>query len=199
MPKITLTDFIEVVTKSGSPKATKVSQLKNREAYAPATDFYKTIREGVVKIHKESLPKSELTKLTKSIHDPKKTANYPAMIDGYKKWWGNKRLTWIDPINAVYSNSGIDVAINPEIGLEINSVPHIIKLYFKNDMLTKIKSDLITTLMSHVLSQKAVPNTNFSILDVRNSKLFTYSATTKNFQPMVDAELSYIASLWPHV
>lgn len=199
MPRITLTDFIEVVTKSGSPKATKVSQLKNREAYAPATDFYKIIRDGIIKIHRESLTKSELTKLTKNIHDPKKTANYPAMIDGYKKWWGNKQLAWIEPINAVYSNSGINVAINPEIGLEIYSIPHIIKLYFKSDALTKTKSDLITTLMSHTLSQKTGSSTNFSILDVRNSKLFTYSATTKNFQPMVDAELSYIASLWPHV
>lgn len=75
----------------------------------------------------------------------------------------------------------------------------MVKLYFKSDALTKTKADLIVTLMSHVLNASQPPQTQFSVLDVRNSKLFTYSAAGKSFKPMVDAELSYIASLWPHV
>jgi hypothetical protein len=58
MPRITLTDFIEVVTKTAGPKATKVSQLKNRQAYDPATDFYKAFREGLIALHKRGGAKS---------------------------------------------------------------------------------------------------------------------------------------------
>lgn len=199
MPRITLTDLIEVVTKSGSPKATKVSQLKNRAAYDPATDFYKALREGLVTLHKKGGTKAELAGLTKGLMDPKKVANYPPMVAGYKKWWGNKTLEWFTPPNETYTSAGVDVAINPELGLKINGQAHIVKLYLKTDSLTKTKADLIVSLMNHVFAASQPPGTQFSVLDVRNSKLFTYSAVGKNFKPMVDAELSYIASLWPHV
>ena len=131
--------------------------------------------------------------------DPKKVANYPPMVAGYKKWWGNKTLEWFTPPNETYTSAGVDVAINPELGLKINGQAHIVKLYLKTDSLTKTKADLIVSLMNHVFAASQPPGTQFSVLDVRNSKLFTYSAVGKNFKPMVDAELSYIASLWPHV
>lgn len=199
MPRITLTDFIEVVTKSGSPKATKVSQLKNRPDYAPATDFYKALRDGLVALHKRSGTKADLSSLTKGLTDAKKIANYPLMVAGYKKWWGRKVLEWFEPSGDTYTQSGIDVAINPELGLVVNGQLHVVKLYFKADALTKTKADLIVTLMAHVLESSEPAGTQFSVLDVRNSKLFTYAAAGKSFKPMVDAELSYIASLWPHV
>ncbi len=199
MPRITLTDLIEVLTKSGSPKATKVAQIKNRHAYDPATDFYKALREGLIQLHKTGGAKTDLPKLHKGLTDPKKIINYPLMISGYRKWWGNKALTWFDTSGATYSQSGIDVAVNPELGLIINGQRHVVKLYLKADVLTKTKADLIVTLMQHVLGPLEPAETSFSVLDVRNSKLFTYAATGKNFKPMVDAELSYIATLWPHV
>lgn len=199
MPRITLTDFIEVLTKSGSPKATKVAQLKNRQAYDPATDFYKSFREGLIQLHRTNGSKSDLPRLQKGLTDPKKIANYPAMIAGYKTWWGNKSLSWFDPLGATYSQEGIDIAVSPELGLMIKNQRHTVKLYLKTDVLTKTKADLITTLMHTVLGPLEEPNTVFAILDVRNSRLYTYSSTGKNFKPMVDAELSYIASLWPHV
>lgn len=199
MPRITLTDLIEVVTKAGSPKATKVSQLKSRQAYDPATDFYKPLREGLVMLHKKGGSKGDLVNLAKGLSDTKKAANYPQMVMGYKKWWGNKILEWTTPPTGTYTSSGIDVAINPELGLKINGQPHVVKLYLKSDSLTKTKADLIVTLMSHVFCPSQPHGTQFCVLDVRNSRLFAYSATGKNFKSMVDAELSYIASLWPHV
>lgn len=199
MPRITLTDFIDVVTKSGSPKATKVAQLKNRDVYDPATDFYKAFREGLVLIHKNGGSKDELASLAKGLKDPKKVANYPLMIKGYKKWWGNKSLAWFNPPGSTYSQAGFDVAVNPEIGLTINGQRHVLKLFLKTDPLTKTRADLIVTLMAHVLGPMDKTDTEFCAIDVRNGKSYSHSSTGKNFKPMVDAELSYIASLWPHV
>lgn len=39
MPRITLTDVVDITSKSGTPKATKVNQIKYRQAYSPQTDF----------------------------------------------------------------------------------------------------------------------------------------------------------------
>ena len=45
MIKISLTDFVDIASKSGTPKATKVAQVKARPDYEPKFDFYRPIRE----------------------------------------------------------------------------------------------------------------------------------------------------------
>lgn len=199
MPRITLTDFSDVVAKAGTPKATKVSQLKNRLAYDPAADFYKALREGLVHLHKHGGDKGSVLQIARGVTDPKKAANYPAMLAGYKKWWGRKQLMWFDPPGDVYSKFGIDVAVNPELGLKINGAPCVIKLHLKSEPLSKTRADLVVTLMHSVLGAGKTGGSDFAILDVRQSKVFTFAAAHKNFQPMVDAELSYIATLWSQV
>jgi hypothetical protein len=199
MPYLSLTDFVDVVSKAGSPKATKVSQIKNREKYSPATDFYKSLREGIVNIHESCSPKAALKEILGGLTDKKKIANYPLAIDGYKKWWGNKAFSWFNPPNAKFSKHGFDISVNPELGLEFNGQRHVIKLYLKDEKLTKFRVDLITGLMKLTLSQSAGNGTLMSVLDARSSKLFTSSSGAASLEPMIDAELSYIAALWPHL
>jgi hypothetical protein len=53
--------------------------------------------------------------------------------------------------------------------------------------------------MHHVLAAGHEDDVQFAMLDVRNSKLFSFSSARMDFQPMVNAELAYISSLWPQV
>lgn len=63
MYDISLTDLVDVISKSGSPKATKVNQIKNRKPYHPTADFYKPLRDEIIRIHKEGLEKKLLQML----------------------------------------------------------------------------------------------------------------------------------------
>ena len=199
MAYLVLTDFLDVVSKSGSPKATKVKELKHRPPYSPATDFYKPLRDGLVAIHKNGKAKSALQLLLPTMKDKKKHSNYPPALVGYRKWWGNKSFIWFDPPYGAYSKLGFDIGVNPELGLEFLGQRHAIKLYLKDEALTKLRVDLITGLMSYVLSPLAGSNVIMSVLDVRRSKLISGSANVAGLMPIVDAELSYIATLWPSV
>ncbi|MEZ4253047.1 MAG: hypothetical protein R3B99_32975 [Polyangiales bacterium] len=38
---ISLTDFVDFAMESGTPKVTKVAEMKDRPDYQPAFDFYK--------------------------------------------------------------------------------------------------------------------------------------------------------------
>ena len=198
MPQLSLTDFVDVVSRTGTPKANKVAEIKNRLAYSPAFDFYKPLRDGVITIHKTGKPKSSLTQIAAGITDPKKATAYPVIIAGYRKWWGNKSLTWFDPHPSTFSQHGVDVSVNPELGLDINGKKHLIKLYFKTDSLTKNRVDIITHLMSVALGSYHV-GTTMSILDVRNSKLISPTVPISHLNAMLNAELAYISTLWPHV
>ena len=55
----TLTEFVDFVSKAGTPKLTVVRKVKQRhaEGYDPQTDFYKIIREGIVLMHRLNKPK----------------------------------------------------------------------------------------------------------------------------------------------
>ncbi|MEI2431863.1 hypothetical protein RDV84_09430 [Lysobacter yananisis] len=197
MTRISLTDFIDVVSKSGTPKATKVAQIKNRPEYGPAQDFYKIFRDGVVELHKQDGDKIDLKNILLKTADSKRLDHYPGMIKGYSKWWGKKTLAWFPPPTTTYSNLGIEISVNPELGLTIDDTNYIIKMYMKSEKLTKLRTEIITELMEKSLRPLIKNKAKVVVLDVKNSKPFEYVPGKKALKPMIDAELAYIASLWP--
>ena len=199
MPRISLTDLVDVVTSSGVPKATKISQIKRRPEYEPQFDFYKPLRDAIQAMHQSGSPKSELDKLKSTLTDEKKISNYPSAISGYKKWLGKKLVTWFEPPREQLSEAGIDVIINPELGLEIDGVRHIVKLYFKSEKLTKLKIDVINEAMERALRPTAKKNDLMTVVDVRRGKAFLGAGPSEKLSSMVGAELAYIAYLWPKV
>lgn len=194
MPVLSLTDLVDLVSKTGTPKATKVREIKNRDAYQPATDYYKRFRDGVVEIHSEGEGKDSLQNILAAL-PPHKIENYSEVVEGYRKWWGRKELEWFDPPRDFYNYNDFSVSVNPELGLFINGEPHVVKLYLKADPLSKLRVDVVGSLMGITLADHA--DVKFGILDVRNSKLFVSAASIG--MPLIDAELAYVESLWPHV
>jgi hypothetical protein len=196
LPAVSLTDFIDIVASSGTPKATKVGEIKKRGEYEVFTDFWKQLREGIVRLHKDNGPIADLKRLLPNITDQKKLDNYPEAIVGYKKWIGRKSAAWFAPPKANIKSSGTEVSINPEIGLEINGVPHVVKLYFKKPKLSKAKADIATAAMELKLRRKLSENTVIGILDVRRAKLFTSKPPTPKLEALIAGELAYISALW---
>ncbi|MHB9146312.1 MAG: hypothetical protein ACYC5Y_13370 [Symbiobacteriia bacterium] len=199
MPRITLTDLVDIVSASGTPKATKVAAVKNRPPYDPRFDFYKAFREHVVSVHTSGGPRDAVRGILTGLVDPKKQAAYPHLVKGYLNWWGRKHLRWFEPPNDIFSAAGIDVRVNPEMGLFINDVPHVIKLYLKADKLTKTHTDIVLHLMKTCLRGSCTKDTVMGILDVRNAKFAFLGAVNPTVLAVVQAELAYVAAIWPEV
>ena len=63
--------------------------------------------------------------------------------------------------------------MNPELGFTlIDGKPTVIKLYFKNEPLSKNKVNLTRALMCDALQYKAPPEVVFGVLDVQRGKVF---------------------------
>lgn len=196
LARLSLTDFVDVVSASGSTKANKVTRIKTRPEYRPAFDFYKPLRDRIIEAHSRGFPRTYIGQLMPSIKDKKKIANYPNAIQGYTKWWGRKKMEWFDPPRLLFTKHDIDVSVNPELGLVINGDSYLIKLYFKADPLTKNRIDVIHYLMNKRLQSKCPTDTQMAILDVRKSRLLVPTIPKPNLAAMLDAELAYIATLW---
>lgn len=194
--EISLTDFVDFVCKAGSSKLTKVKQVKNREAYSPATDFYKGLREGLIRIHEAKGEKKDLKKIIDSVTDAKKLKNYKEAIEGYKKFWGRKNLKCFKPPFKHWIKGDLDVRINPELGLEYDKNFIVVKLYLKSDKLSKDKIEQILTLMESQLRKGLEAEIKMAVLDVKNGKLFTKENDDISLLPLLEGEAVSFETIW---
>jgi hypothetical protein len=176
----------------------KVADVKRQLQlpYKPEYDFYKIIREALEDTHRHNRGKPHLQRVLGTLKDPKKQVNYPAIVAGYTRWWGKNSFTWFDPPASLFSNAGVDVSINPELGLEIGGKPYVIKLYFKGEKLTKNRIELVTQLMEECLRPNLSPDVVIAVLDTRAAKFFTGSELNPLVVATLKAELAYIGALW---
>ena len=200
MIQISLTEFVDFVTKSGTPKLTLVKRVKERHAvgYDPRTDFYKPLRDGIVALHKSGKSKNAFDSLAKGLSDQKKMTAYPDLVKGYKKFLGRKTVKWFRPSSQLWTCQGLAVSVNPEVGLEFGGTRHAIKLYFKAEKLTKLRMDAINELMHHALGgSKKSPS--FCILDVRNAKLISASIPNPSLLPLLEGEAGAFETIYRQV
>ena len=107
MDAVSLTSFVDFVSKAGSPKLTVVKKWKTRGDYDPATDFYKPIREQIVDIDRHQRPLSRLDDMLASLTHKTKIDTYPALIAGYGKWHSKNKSTWFEPVTGLWSSSSL--------------------------------------------------------------------------------------------
>jgi len=200
--EISLTDFVDFVSKSGTSKLTKVKQVKNRGDYSPATDFYKALREGIIDVHSKNLGKAELDKILGRITDPKKIKSYTDCVDAYKKHWGKKTLGWFEPPFKHWQEGSLRVRINPELGIDTGSELIVIKLYFKAEKLSKAKVDQVLTLMEKELRSEVGGEESdvlFGLLDIQASKLYLNKGRSINLLPLLVGEARSFETIYKAV
>ena len=196
MINISLTDFIDFVSRVGGSKFTKVNEVYTREPYQPAFDFWKPLREGIIDYHKSDLEKSELDKILHDLTDKNKIKLYPALIANYKSFLGRKKTEWFDPPHKLWRYGEFRMKLNPELGLEINGNLYVIKLYFKSDSLSQQKSDLILLLLNTSLKKAEYKDVNFAILDVARKKLFERTRLTEKHISLLRGEAMNFTNIW---
>lgn len=196
---ISLTDFVDFAMKSGTPKVTKIAQVKERPDYHPAFDFYKRLREAIVSAHRDGGGIATITSAVNEQCDEKKIDNYPAIAKAYKSWWGRKNLVWFTPPASRARIQSVEIRVNPELGLEIDGEPHVVKLYFKDDKLTKSRSDMIAYLMSLELRHSAPEGALFSVLDIRRKNLMTPTSESKKLSALLLGEIAALEAMWASV
>lgn len=194
---ISLTEFVDFVSRAGTPKLTLVRGAKQRHAvgYSVQTDFYKPLRDRILQMHKQNLPRTHLDDLLDVLTDRKKQVAYPPLIQGYKKFLGKKDVKWFAPPRAEWIYGEVSVMVNPELGLEINGQPHVIKLYFKGEKLSRLRMEIVNHLMMTELPQ-AHPDIQFGILDVRNSKLLPAKETDPSIRALLEGEAESLGRIY---
>lgn len=192
--RVSLTTFVDFVSKSGTPKITVVRRFKRGDAYRPAFDFYKPVRDAIVDVHEHGNPRKALDAIVAGLKDPRKLASFTAVVRGHKKFMRNHAAKWFDPPKGSWAESGIVVHVNPELGLEIRGVPHVVKLYFKAERMPKRNVATITRLMAKALAEPG-SRTVFGVLDVRRGALHVPSGAVPGIDALLSSEAASFAAI----
>ena len=196
IPKLSFTEFIDVVIRTGMQKVTKIRQIKNKPEYEPAFDFYRSLRMYLIEIHQKQLYNQKRKTAIDLTDDKKKFGHYDALLNGYWKFLGKKKPGWFTPVSIKVPIQAIEIVINPELGLIINDNKYLIKLYLKDEDLSKQKVEVALGMMEHYIKPLIKDNIKMAILDVRNSKIYERNAEKKDIDVVVQAECAYISSIW---
>ncbi len=194
---ISLTEFMDYVNTSGSAKATVVAQAKRKreEGHAKTNDYWMQLRNAIRSAHANGKTKDDLDEIIERVHEDRRD-NYVQAVKGYKKFWGKKRFSWVNPPRRIVSVQGTRVSLNPEVGLEYGEKYYVIKLFIRADgYLDKRHADLILSLMKNKIT--GVPeNTVFSVLDVMRGKLFEFKGDNYKISQLLEAEGASFNILW---
>lgn len=192
--KVSLTTFVDFVSKSGTPKITVVRRFKRADAYRPALDFYKAARDAIVAVHRHGKPRKALDALVEEARDPRKVEPYRAIVRGHRKFMGRHPARWFDPPKGSWSRGGIVVHVNPELGLEIGGVRHIVKLYFKAERMPRKNVTTITRLMQTALGDPGAREV-FAVLDVRRGTMHASSGSAPGVDALLESEAATFAAI----
>lgn len=190
---ISLTDFVEYVSKTGSSKLSVVKRVKNRPPYHPSRDYWKILRDAIESYHQGTF--SDLNAVLKAIAKVSKVDKYRVVISRYLSFIRSKEIKWFAPLSGQWKNDSLIVKLNPEIGLKINGEKYLIKLYFKDTPLTKSQAELILTLMNTELRKEG--EYRLALLDICSHKLHTDKKLAYDkLIPLLIGEAKSFESIW---
>ena len=194
---VSLTDFVDFVSKSGRPKLTQVQHVKWRPKYDPKTDFWRPLREAIIDFHRTNQSQKSVLDgaLAGITHKPKLTA-YPVALAGYKKFLGKKTIQALPEVRSSWNQGNLNVIVNPELTLSIQGTAHVVKLYFKAEPLSMKNAELILLMMADSLETKVAPGTVMSLLDVQRGKLFTTTGVDELLKPLLQGEAASFETMW---
>ena len=195
--KVTLSEFIDFVTKCGSPKLTAVRTAKQNHStkYDPKTDFYKPFRECVSSMHIRQQPKIDLDALLLDLLDPKKATNYSELVKGFCKFVKGRDLQWSAPPRAEWTSGNLTVSVNPELALSLDGKPHVIKMYLKSEKLTKFNVAVINHLMELAL-RPAIDPAILGVLCVRKAKFHELQPAITGLTALLQGEAATFAKIY---
>ena len=197
MTAISLTVFLDFVTSSGSPKLTKVIEVKKRPDYHPSTDFWKILRDAIAEFHNMGLVnKQYFDQIISGVTEKNRKALYPEVVKKYKSFLGNKQITSTPAPKVIWTHGGLDVRVNPELLLTINGDVHLIKLYFKKETLSKNRVAIIQLLMQLALGSTLNQPVKYCVLDIQRNKLYSTSTPDVKLRPLLEGEATAFAAIY---
>jgi hypothetical protein len=106
-------------------------------------------------------------------------------------------LSSFKPPFAIWSYGGLNVRVNPELGLVLGGKKHVVKLYFKGEKPTKQRLKVVFEMMRIALGLDATVVS--AVIDVSNGKLHVPNPLAEDLTFLLEAQALAFMHLWKGV
>lgn len=161
--------FANFVTEKPNKRKKYVNKIISKEPYAFEKDYYSVLRIKLISTIKKNKSLIELNQMLKKIN-PKKHNHYEVLIDQIQNFMQGVKYIWVEPPKNIIEYSGLQLKVNPEIGININGETLFIKMYFKQDQIENEKVNVMLKIMQDSIKED-YQNAKVAILDVRRCEL----------------------------
>ncbi|AIG27463.1 hypothetical protein EGH10_20750 [Brevibacillus laterosporus] len=148
-------------------------------------DYWKRLKLGIVKFHKEGLELSFLDQIPSSVPIDHRD-NYRFAVNNYKKFLKrNPKAEWFKTQKKYYHYENLHINVGPELGLRIKGVPHFIKLYCTDDggltqKLDRGKADLMLHLMKLAIPEQLTEDSVLALINIKNdARIMRYNSNNE--------------------
>lgn len=162
--------FANFVTEKPQKRKGYVSNVINKEPYVFYKDFYSVLRTKLISILRNNKPLTELNEILKN-QKTIRQLHYETLINQIQNFFKGKRFTWVEPPKNIIEYSGLQLKVNPEIGLKFNNKTLFIKMYLKQPPISNSKIVIMQKIMQDALKD-TYPDAEVAILDVRRGILY---------------------------
>lgn len=202
MIKISLSDFINFTTKSGTTRLSHVREIKNRKDYLKRVDYWHEVRESIYAFHADSaLTKDYFSSVINTPRflkaDASKRSNCIDRLQKYKTFLGRKQISVNKIVKCDWRYSkDLTVRINPELHATINDKTYLLKLYFKDDLLDKRRIDIALYLVKKATEKLNLDVDYYALLEVYRPKLWKQAEPSDSLEPLLISEAEAIIAMY---
>ncbi|MDR3588180.1 MAG: hypothetical protein P4N41_00795 [Negativicutes bacterium] len=192
--------FIDFTLKPDSLKPGLIRSFQSG-AFPFRPEYWKPVRDVITEVACGGKP----VKLLYSVIDkaPKECRiNYSRAVSGFDRFFaGACDAACFVPPKAFWLRDELIVSVNPEIGLVINGVPHIIKLYFKEYTdtrevrMNKDRAMISAQMMADAFDRVSSNRYRMSLLNVATGQLLT-PGTGSDIKVALDCCAATFTTMW---
>ncbi len=195
MVRITLTQFLDFTTASGTARLTQARRIKQQlgQDYNPAADYWKPLRDQICAEFQQGWSgAASLKRLREASGDPKKQQRYAECVDGLSRWTGRRKFGPSRKKSKTWISGELGVVVNPELVMDVDGSKTAIKLYMRQPRLTKPRVDTLLYLLKEALPGTVEP----AILDVARGKLIQETVPVAGLDIVLDADAAQFMAMW---
>ena len=195
--RISLSTFVDFVMSPGTAKVARARTAKAQYSkdYDPFADYWRGLRRAIEVSHRSGLPTNDLDNVVMSQRNQGKRIAYDRLVRRYRQWIGDRRIEWVGVQAQNWRYGGLEVRVNPELGVRIDRTEHVIKLYFKAEPLSQRKVDAILHLLATTVATQSGAAVA-GILDVPRGRLMSYRRPVADMEILLKGEATALRQIW---
>lgn len=194
--KISSTDYIDYVIRTGSKKVTKVKSIFNRPEYHPAFDYYKQLREVIIQVLKAKGDEKKILDFIENAAHPNKRDHYKSVTKGFFRFLKKYEFEPLPDQKGEWNYKSLIISVNPEISLQIGESKFFIKFYFKDQALLPSEAESVLNLMHQTLANGLHKGYQCAVLDLRKGKLHKLKNPDQLLNDLLEGEAESFIKIW---